>query len=125
MTDVQLFADRLAHMGIEINLCGKRENRLWFWPEAKYKALSPADRAFEKDHRTELKELVRSGLAPRLDAIQAIQAAKLDCPYCRRVCVGQSHPAYDVLHGNDPEVIARRDKAATAVMFHMVKFGTY
>jgi hypothetical protein len=39
------------------------------------------------------------------------------CEFCgQRPCVGPEHHAYDVLHARDPEVIARRDREATAEM---------
>jgi hypothetical protein len=115
LAEVRDWATRIAKSpGIEINFCGKgAPNRLWFWPEHKFKALPVADREFERAHRTELKELVRAGLAPRL---ADVQASVLVCSFCRRVCVGAGHPAYDTLHNSDPEVIARKDKAATAEM---------
>lgn len=120
MDDVLAFATRLARLGIEINLCGKRENRLWFWPKDAFDELPRADRAFIDTHKAELKELVRSGRAPRLDDLKA---ELLKCPYCQRACVGQDHPAYDVLHSTDPEVVARKDRAATEQMLLMMPYS--
>ncbi len=107
MTDVQAFADRLARIGIEINFCkGGNPNRLWFWPEAKYNALPDVDKDFIRANRAELKEMVRAGLAPRLDDIRA---AQLVCPSCyRSPCIGADHPAFAVLHPEHPITVARR-----------------
>jgi hypothetical protein len=39
-----------------------------------------------------------------------------ECEYCGPRCVGPEHPAYSVLHWNDPLEVQRRDKEATAAM---------
>ena len=68
-------------------------------------------------------------------------ATEVGCPYCHQncagppepscsycggqPCVGPYHPAFSTLHALDPVESAKRDKAATAAMYHMLPFGTY
>jgi hypothetical protein len=120
LAEVLAFATRIAKThGIEIHFARSKTKRelLWFWPKSGYDELPRADRDFIRGHKPELKELVRSGLAPRLAELEARNAKLLECPFCQRACVGREHPGYDVLHNSDPEVVARRTKHATKVMF--------
>ena len=129
----EAFANRIARShGIELNFCrGGRSTRLWIWPKESYEELPHADREYIRTHKAELKELLRSGRAPRLDDIAAAAAAAaLVCPYCHQTpCIGESHSAFDVLHYNDPRVATSRvraaDKAATAEMMSQVGKGVY
>ena len=53
------FAAGLLERGIELI---ERNNRLRVWPAHAYRTLTEAERAFRREHITELKALVRAGL---------------------------------------------------------------
>jgi hypothetical protein len=39
-----------------------------------------------------------------------------DCPFCHRLCVGPDHPAFDVIHWDDPTEVDKRAARATEEM---------
>jgi hypothetical protein len=56
--------------------------------------------------------------APSGDAHTAPPAPPLPCAYCCAApCIGESHPAFEVLHSRDPRLVAQRDGIATREMF--------
>jgi hypothetical protein len=56
-----------------------------------------------------------------LQSPEPVQALAAQCPYChQRPCVGPEHPAYDVLHWDDPSEVEKRAKRATQEMMHQL-----
>jgi hypothetical protein len=139
MANALTFANSLLAQGIEVHRRANGRLYLWHADGDAFKRLSHADRATFAALRAELKELVATGLAPRLPepgdtasgeavAITEVRepapsADAFACGFCRRDCVGQDHPAYRVLHWDDPTEVARRDAAATALMRKRVAYG--
>ena len=126
--EVTDFAQQLLARGMELTL---RNERLRVWPGKSYKQLTDAERAFIDAHRNELKDMVRAGLQPKLPddfVIAAPDAANhpdfappppapalVGCVYCgQSPCIGADHPAYRVLHWNDPAEVERRRRDAVA-----------
>jgi hypothetical protein len=129
MTPAEFAADLYAR-GMELIVRGR--SRLWLWPKDAYPFLTDVERAFMREHRAELKALVRAGLpettvvwAPPSDVPAERTGNPRDvgvpiCFFCGRRCVGRDHQAYRILHFRDPAEVARRDAEATAEMRHMV-----
>lgn len=125
MSEARTFVDGLLSRGMELLI---RNNRLWIWPVDAYKFLTDDEHQFLRDHRRELKELVRSGLPetqviwcpPTTDTAPEQKSSTpppiAGCAFCCGPCVGDAHHAYSTLHFCDPKQIAERQRRAAAVM---------
>src|SRR5262245_2869637 len=118
--DALLFAHGLRDRGIEFVLRGSRQ-RLHVWPKKAYPHLTTEEQAFIREHTEELKALALAHALPETTVVwqppTAAPTPRPDpsppaCSYCMRPCVGSQHPAYPVLHYDDPTEIARRDSHA-------------
>jgi hypothetical protein len=116
----------LAARGIAVAL---RNGRLAYRPPSGFKQLTDDEVIFLRHHRAEIREALLAGPPVQVATSEGVAptvapAPEPRCPYCGRPCCGPEHPAFAVMHANDPEEITRRDKAATAVMLKMVRFGS-
>lgn len=65
-----------------------------------------------------------SGTGSESDASAPVIASPRPiCQYCGMPCVGEGHPAFQVLHWNAPDQVAERDARATAVALRMLPYG--
>ena len=122
MTEAESWVQAVQARGVVLRL---RNGRLSLHPAKSYSQLSDEEHLTLRRCRSEIKALVESGVYPPPVPQAATPAARVEvpippCPYCNRVCIGESHPEYRTLHFMDAAEIKKRDEAATRVMFMTV-----
>jgi hypothetical protein len=121
----EAFVEALCTQGIELALT--KANHLKVWPAKARPYLTHTEREYLRDHKAELKALVRAGLPettvkwkPPTEVANAptSQPAPTQpvCPYCGQTECDPQHPYYAVIHGRAKSEVEKRAAYQTAVM---------
>jgi hypothetical protein len=118
----------LAVRGVTVTV---RNNRIWLHPSSAYRALTDAEVITLRHHRQAIKDAVKAGIS--LDVVPAAPTVETvtptpepPCQWCGKsptdcATLRDERPdVFDVIHGPSPEVTAKKDATASAVMRKMV-----
>jgi hypothetical protein len=122
------FVAALRARGVTLTLKG---NRLHLYPWDSYRRLSPDELMTLKEHRAEIKAVVRDAPTAHEDdasntiGTRPVQEAGSESapPIDLDARLKEHNPdAWRAIHANDPEEIKRRTREATAVMLKTMRF---